>query len=268
MARDVTLDRARERDIAAARDRAERLFDAAPHGIAVLDADVGCAGSTRAQRPAGPLPRAAGGLAVRRVVRAHRRRHPRGAPAGDRGRRDASGARRGHRLADTRRPGPRAHPQPVEQPAPRRRRRPRGGHHRGRRLGADAAAGPAAAPRPPRPADRLVNRRWFEEQLAAACRPPLPGRWPEAPSCCWTSTTSRTSTTSSATGPATACWSTSRPACARACAPTTCWHASAATSSPSSCRGWTWWTPSASPAPWCGPCATMRPAHRRDLRGA
>ena len=81
------------------------------------------------------------------------------------------------------------------------------------------------------PLTGLPNRALFDRVLADAlerrARDRQPARGPVLP----TSTTSRSSTTRSATAPATSCWSRSRSASARCCARTTRSPASAATSS-------------------------------------
>ena len=107
--------------------------------------------------------------------------------------------------------------------------RPRRGHHRdpGRRR-------PPRAPRRPRPADRARQPGAPDGSTAAIEKAAADGR-PGRPRCSSTSTGSRSSTTASATTPATSCCVEVADRLAAAVAPATPWPASAATSSPCSC---------------------------------
>ena len=205
-------------------ERFRRAFDDAPVAMALVSprgrAAAGQPRAARADRPRGHRrpallgprpgrrPRGAARELAARVRRARGRAplHPR---------------RRQHRL------------DPLAPLADPRRRRPaRPLHLPGRRHHRPQARRRAPRPPgPPRPAHRpaephAVRPRARPTRSSAAAR-----RAAGSPSCSPTSTTSRSSTTRSATAPATSCWSRSPSACRPCCAPTTRSPASAATSS-------------------------------------
>ena len=173
-----------------------------------------------------------------RPPRRPRRRHRAGRrrPRGRRGRDPGPPRPRRRQRADD------GHPlRPPLHPGRRRRlRRHDRGHHRPAGL-----RGEARPPGQPRPADRAAqpDAAGAVRRRAGSC--PAQAAWP-ASSSTWT--TSRSSTTRSATPPATSCSSRSPTGCAPPCAPATWSPGSAATSSSSSARTSTRPTPSRWPS--------------------